>query len=188
MNSLSRYDWSKVSSPHMTVLAIVHIKYHSTVSMQATKQRNTSQGRYYRSVRHAESRGAEVMHVYDDIAIFVVDPTQGQEAVLSFCESYREDGCDTFDDAKVKFRLRYQLGEFGEDEAGLRARNCEGNSVKQSHIIQYQGIPLGSLHSADVPPEYLYHHLHVFHCFKRLVQSHIDGRSRCVSNRAEAGA
>lgn len=60
----------------MTILAIVHIKHCRTVSMQAAEQRNTSQSRYYRGVRHVESWGAEVMHVYDDVAIFVVDRVQ----------------------------------------------------------------------------------------------------------------
>ena len=91
----------------MAVSTIVHIKHRSTVSKQAAKQRDTSQGRYYRCVGHAESRRAEVVYVYDDIAISVVDRTQRQEAVFSFCESKAKDGCDAFYDAKVELRLRY---------------------------------------------------------------------------------
>ena len=113
----------------MARFALVHIKRHPIISMHARKQRDTPQSRYHGSVRHAESGCAEIIHIDDDVAVFVLGRSQGHGAVFPAGEDAVEIRYDAFDDTKVKLRLRYQLGEFGEDEASLGAGNLERDLV-----------------------------------------------------------
>ena len=120
----------------MTLSTIIHLKRHSIVPIYASKQRYASQSRYDWCVCHAESWGAEVVHVYDDVAIFVVDWTQRQGAIFSFRKDSAKERCGAFDDAKVKLRLRDEIWEFRKDEADLGAGNDEGDAgVEQSDIL-----------------------------------------------------
>ena len=109
----------------MALLALVHIKRQGIIPMHTRKQRDTPQSRHHGGVRHAESGWAEIIHIDDDVAVFVLGRIQGQETVFSLVEDFVENRCDAFDDAKVKLRLRYHLGEPGEDDASLGAGDFE---------------------------------------------------------------
>lgn len=146
---LFRYDRSEISSPHTTRSTLIHLECHTVVPMYAGKQRDASQSRHHQRISHTESWRAEVVHVDDDVAIFVVDVVQRQEPVSFFREDGAEEGSNAFDDAEVELGLRDALGKLGEDEAGLRAGDVEGDAVVQSFVLQggWVGSPFCS---ADV--------------------------------------
>ena len=115
----------------MALFTLVHIKRHGIIPMNTRKQRDTPQSSHHGGVRHAESGCAEIIHVDNDVTVFVLGRIQGQERVFSLVEDFVENGCDAFDDAKVKLGLRDHLGEPGEDEASLGAGDFEINVVTE---------------------------------------------------------
>ena len=109
----------------MTVFALVDIKRHGVITMHAREQRDAPQSRRHGSVRHAQSWRAEIVQGDNDVAVLVLDRIEGEAAVFSFGEDFVEIGHDAFDDTKVELRLRYHLGESGEDEHSLGAGDFE---------------------------------------------------------------
>ena len=109
----------------MAFFTLVHIKRHGIIPTHTREQRDAPQSRYNGSVRHAETRCGEIVHVDDDVAVLVLGRIEGEVAVFSLGEDVVEIRHDSFDDAKVKLGLGYHLGESGEDEASLGARDFE---------------------------------------------------------------
>ena len=137
--SLLRCDRSTISSPHMAFFTIKDLKHHAIVAKQAGEQGDTPQSGNHRGISHAERRCHEVVHVDDDVAIFVLDRLEGQEAVSSPRQDFAESGSDAFDDAKVELGLREELGPFGEDQAGFGAGDFEGDAVGEQSFVLSRG-------------------------------------------------
>ena len=113
----------------MALFALVHIKRHCIITMHTGEQRDAPQSRHHGSVRHTESRSAEIIHVDNNVTVLILNGIEGQDAVFALGKDIVEDGCDALNDAKVELGLRYHLGESGEDEFDLGAGDLERDVV-----------------------------------------------------------